>query len=240
MPSFTRKLSSIVQDWDDPVFDLGLTELDYPIFDETYRPELNKKIIKHYWNYEIGQETESMFRFSLNRKMNEIMPYYNQLYLSTRIQFDPLQTMNYTDFASSTLTNTTESTSSATSDSDTNSKSRTVSSATPQVQLSPNEDYATAASDANSDSDVKSTSNADTNTTNSSHSSNERTLQGNSGLPAADLLMRYRATLLNIDMNVIRDLETLFMQLWDNGDEFSHSDGLGYGYDGFIGSFGIL
>ena len=63
---------------------------EYPIFDEAYRHALNVKIIKHYYLREIGQETAALWKFFLQRKMQEIMPYYNQLYLSELLEFNPL------------------------------------------------------------------------------------------------------------------------------------------------------
>lgn len=68
----------------------------YPIFDENYRQTLNNKIIRHYYTREIGLETVGLWRFKLNVKMNEIMPYFNQLYESELIHFDPLLDFNYT------------------------------------------------------------------------------------------------------------------------------------------------
>lgn len=65
---------------------------EYPIFDESYRNSLNEKILEHYWFREIGAETPDRFNFYLRRRMNEIMPYYNQLYISQMIEFDPLAT----------------------------------------------------------------------------------------------------------------------------------------------------
>lgn len=59
-------------------FDFGLN--NYPIFDESYREQLNNKIIDHYAFEEIGFDTPERFRFELNKSMNEIMPYYNELY----------------------------------------------------------------------------------------------------------------------------------------------------------------
>lgn len=67
----------------------------YPIFDESYREELNKKILRHYYTREIGYETVGLWKFKLNTKMCEIMPYYNQLYKSAQLEFDPF---NDTDF----------------------------------------------------------------------------------------------------------------------------------------------
>lgn len=223
MATFTRKLSELINE----DFDFGLGPTDYPIFDEAYREGLNKKILDHYWNYEIGQETESMFKFSLNRKMREIMPYYNQLYLSTRIEFDPLQTMKYTDTSDSSTSNS----STGTSSNDTAGKSRSVNSNTPQVMLSQNEDYASAAVDVNTGTTVS----GNNSQSGSGSGTIDRTVQGSQG-PASELLMRYRASLLNVDMQVIKDLETLFMQIWDNGDEFTHSNwGAGYGFAGLNG-----
>jgi hypothetical protein len=217
MATFTIKLSDLIEE----NYNFGLT--DYPIFDEAYRESLNKKILDHYWNYEIGQETDSMFRFSLNRKMREVMPYYNQLYKSTQIEFDPLQTMDYATDSVSAQTGTETGTGDTTST--TGGKSRSVSSTTPQVQLSGDEDYASSAADVNSVSDVTG------NTTSSSSTNADGTAKiaqkGSQG-PASVLLTRYRETFLNIDMMVIKELETLFMQIWDNGDEYSNTTYYGY------------
>lgn len=55
---------------------------DYPIFDEDYRLPLEMKILRHYYMREIGMETVGLWKLRLEDKMNLIMPYYNQLYLS--------------------------------------------------------------------------------------------------------------------------------------------------------------
>lgn len=48
-------------------------------YDPSYRSSLNSKIVDHYWGYEIGSETPSMFKYRINARMREIMPYYNLL-----------------------------------------------------------------------------------------------------------------------------------------------------------------
>lgn len=68
---------------------------NYPIFDEEYRSILEQKVIDHYYFNEIGAETADRFSFYLRRKMREIMPYYNQLYATTLLEFDPLVTEYY-------------------------------------------------------------------------------------------------------------------------------------------------
>ena len=73
----------------------------YPVYNETYtdpitgqsrnrRDEINNKILNHYYFREIGFETVNMFLFKFNAKMNEIMNYYNQMYKSSDIEFNPL------------------------------------------------------------------------------------------------------------------------------------------------------
>lgn len=67
------------QEYADAVYKyIGLSK--YPIFDETYRPKLNDKIIDHFFFKEIGFETAAQFAFYMRRTMNEIMPKYNALY----------------------------------------------------------------------------------------------------------------------------------------------------------------
>ena len=65
-------------------------EDDIPFFDEDYRLPLETKILRHYYMREIGQETEEVFLFYLNRDMAEQMPYFNKLYQSELYDFDPL------------------------------------------------------------------------------------------------------------------------------------------------------
>lgn len=69
---------------------------NFPIFDEEYRLPLEKKILKHYYTSEIGLETVGLWRTFLDARMNEIMPYYNQLYQSQLLSFDPLNDVNLT------------------------------------------------------------------------------------------------------------------------------------------------
>jgi len=217
----------------------------YPIFDPDYRASLNEKIKDHYHGREIGQETISMFKLAMRRKMNEIMPYYNKLYLTEKMVFDPFSTVDIRTVAnaegsqntvnennSDSVTNmATVNAGETSTTSDSDSESRAVNSDTPQTQLSGNEDYATAATDARSTSGASttgvegSTSDVNGNTVdteratgeaNSTQSNDSRTngYQGNQTV----MLMTYRDSLLNIDMLVIDELKELFMLVWDGGD----------------------
>ena len=74
MSKYTTTIKNLI----DNHFDFKMTS--YPIFDEDYRNTLNQNILNHYYESEIGFETASLFRFYLNQTLNEIMPYYNELY----------------------------------------------------------------------------------------------------------------------------------------------------------------
>ena len=71
-------------------------DFDFPMFDEKYRDILCGKILKHYWTREIGAETAGLFKLWLDTELNEIMPYYNQLYKSTLLEFNPLYDVDIT------------------------------------------------------------------------------------------------------------------------------------------------
>lgn len=72
-----------------------LFNFNFPIFDENYRSVLETKIVKHYYTREICCETLGRWKMFLNTKLNEIMPYYNKLYESADLQYNPLYDADY-------------------------------------------------------------------------------------------------------------------------------------------------
>lgn len=67
-----------------------------PFFDESYRSVLCQKILKHYYLREICCETVGIWKLWMNERLETIMPYYNQLYESELIKFEPLNDVNLT------------------------------------------------------------------------------------------------------------------------------------------------
>lgn len=63
----------------------------YPIYDESFRPVLNQRIVDHFWLREIGQDTPRLFSFYLGRKLREVMPQINVVF-STLATKDVLST----------------------------------------------------------------------------------------------------------------------------------------------------
>lgn len=218
-------------------YDLGLK--DYPIFDELYREQLNNKIIQHYYFREIGFETEALFKNRLNQKMNEIMPYYNQMYESSKLKIDPLSTIDLEEVFSRKSKTTGEGTSSTSgTGNNTNNFNSTDTtdygkiskfSDIAQAQTTPNEilndKYLTSATvDDGQDKNTNTgTNTSQTESTTSGTSTDERNLdedttltrKGNNGTASeSELLNMYRETFLNIDMMVIDELSELFLGIW--------------------------
>ena len=61
------------------------------------KKEFEKKILCHYYIDEIGAETVGLWKLFLQQKLFEIMPYYNKLYASELLEFDPFENVNLKD-----------------------------------------------------------------------------------------------------------------------------------------------
>ena len=86
-------------------YDFGLK--DYSIFDENYRPILNKTILDYYMFHEVGWINVAVFKHFLNLRMDLIMRNkYNALYKAKAKDFNPLYTLDVYDEYSHTVTNT--------------------------------------------------------------------------------------------------------------------------------------
>ena len=273
MAQYTITLKTLI----DNGFDIGLK--DYPIFDENYRKQLNDKIINHFYFREISAETETQFRFFINRKMAEIMPYYNKLYESEKLKIEPFNNINVsieksvdisstnngkTNLSQTNTGNTTTdsesqsentNTSKITNDSTGNStatkenNAKFVESTTPQGLLTINSiegelyassahiskdnenitttdkkestNEATTTDNTNNNSIINSESTAQTegetlseNTANQTETINEITSGKNSAESYSYLLTQYRETFLNIDMQIIEELKSLFIMIF--------------------------
>ena len=220
---------------------------EYPIFDESYRDVLNKKILDHYYYKEIGFETPQRFKHYLKTTLNEVMPYYNKLYLSELININPLYTVDYEETYTQTTegqtisdneaqqasTGTGTSTTASTADRTSNVDSLSVQDSTPAGLLSvadiKSNTWASSANREDSTNSETGTTSTDTNSTDETTASTigkQKTVlnnaeeyikkvQGNqSGSSASELLVKYRQSLINIDLQVISELKNLFMGVY--------------------------
>lgn len=180
---------------------------------------LRGKIVDRFWKREIGLESIEMFQMAMRTKLNEVMPYFNQLYASTTVQYEALSTVDVENTSNSSATSENTSNETSTSNNDTKSTSRAVSSTTPQTMLAGNKDYASGASDSTGDVTSDTTAEADSTQSGTLSNTGESRTKGFTGV-ASELIMQYRASLINIDVMVLDSLEELFMGVWDTGDSY--------------------
>ena len=202
---------------------------NFPIFDESYRSVLCSKIIKHYYTREISAETVGLWQLWLNTRMGEIMPYYNKLYESALLEFDPFKDTNYSRNHGGTFTGDTvrngrseiDVDNSVTSNGTYNSKN--LFSDTPQGAITniENESYLTNATlikdtDTNTTNTDGNSTTQNTETTGITNTDNwiETIVGKQSTVSYSKLLQEFRDTFLNIDVMIINDLSDLFMNLW--------------------------
>lgn len=202
---------------------------NFPIFDESYRSVLCSKILKHYYTREISAETVGLWQLWLNTRMGEIMPYYNKLYESALLEFDPFKDTNYSRNHGGTFTGDTvrngrseiDVDNSVTSNGASNSKN--LFSDTPQGAITniENESYLTNATlikdtDTNTTNTDGNSTTQNTETTGITNTDNwiETIVGKQSTISYSKLLQEFRDTFLNIDVMIINDLSDLFMNLW--------------------------
>lgn len=191
-------------------------DFDFPIFDENYRKVLETKIIRHFYTREIGFETVGLWKLKLNTKLNEIMPYYNKLYNSELIEIDPLRTVNKTIKREGSGTNVSSGADTTTNDGWTKADGINKFSDTPQgsIQNLKEDRYLTNATINDDSGSYHNTTVDGKGTTITTTNDYIDTIVGYESRDVSDLLIKFRKTFLNIDMQIINELDSLFMQLW--------------------------
>lgn len=196
---------------------------DFPIFDEQYRAELCKKILRHYYTREICCETVGRWKLFLSDKMKNIMPYYNQLYQSELLKIQPLvsvdRSVTHKGHGSETKSTKRNGTNTNSSRTDGSTDTWSYYSDTPQGGIDglDTNDYLTNATHNRGTDGTNSTLNGAT----SENEAGEGTrsdlyvdkvlgYEGNQ----SEMLLKFRETFLNIDMMIIDELKDLFFTLW--------------------------
>lgn len=210
----------------------------FEIFDESYRPVLETKILKHFYTREIGCETFGLWQLRLDAKLSVIMPYYNKLYKAINIDIPVIDNVNISvehniDRNADTKVNdsidtTADSNTATTATTNTTANSKIRHSDTPQGSLKDLEsnEYMTDATisdslqnvksdtTSNTTSNSKSKSNSDTNA-NSTEEYAEHRWGKEGAITYISMVNEYIEKMKNIDAMLIRELEDLFMQIWD-------------------------
>ena len=199
------------------------------IFDEKYRSVICSKILKHYYLREIGTETVGVWSLWMNTRLEEILPYYNKLYESAKLEFNPfndvdLKRQHKTEYDGKTDTTDKGSRDTTSTGESTNTNTNyDLFSDTPQGALNgvDNEQYLSSARKItdNGNSTGNTTTKESTNTSGTSNTNSTEnyieTITGKQGTESySNLLIKYRDTLINIDIMVINEFSDLFMGLW--------------------------
>ena len=192
----------------DKIFTTNVT-----FFDANYKPVICKKILKHYYLREIGAETVGLWLLWMNERLENIMPYYNQLYASEQIEFDPMTDVYETrEYERGT---TGEEGSTGANSVVTGTTNWDLYSETPQGAVTniENQTYLTDARKVtNNDQSASDYENSRATTSNEVYSESVTGKRGSGSF--SSLLNEYRDTFLNIDNMVIEEFQDLFMGLW--------------------------
>lgn len=199
------------------------------------RDELNNVIIEHFYFREIGFETVPRFLFKFNNKMNEIMPLYNQRFESTFLTIKPTDNVDMTETYEHTISGTGKTTSNGSNTNETttsnNSSSNgdnfTVDSDTPNQELSEADIKANKFASktnynkgGNTTTDSGSVNNngsstGEVNQTDSKTESYTRREFGSSkGYTFAQNIEQWRNIMINVNMEIVKELEELFLGIW--------------------------
>lgn len=189
------------------------------LFDPNYAAVLYPKILKHYYFDEIAHETVAHFIFRLNTKLDEILPYYNQLYRSALIEFDPLGDTDYTITGNREDNNTFDSTRTDNLVNSVTNRSKDLRSDTPQgtienVDINNNLYISEAVIN---DGIVNNENRGTQKHADIIHNLNdyyEHVTGKRGGMSNAEALLKFRETFINIDMMIINELRPLFMGVY--------------------------
>lgn len=201
-----------------------LFDFEYPIVDTTWKNELEKLFLDYYYFYEIGVETIDRFKHELKTRMNLIMPYYNELYLTTLFEIDPLVTTRikeeYTDTGNSNIkSNTTDKTKTTNSNTVTGTaEDNTVETDYPQTTNIENDIPTRRGKNTNNNSSTsQGAGGIDVTSINDITQSNmkdyQKIIEGVSG-DQSELLRSYRKNIVNINRLIINELKTLFILVY--------------------------
>lgn len=93
-----RKHSAPYSDIDNIIEDAlpHIFDFSFPTYEGLDVKRLEKAIVLAYYTREIGFESVGLFKLKLMQKMRYIMPYYNQLYATMDLKYNPLYDVDYT------------------------------------------------------------------------------------------------------------------------------------------------
>ena len=207
MSKYTLELRYMYEDENFKLFDFP-----YNLYDNDLKPWFEEKFYQHFMFYEIGFDTIGMFKQRLMSKLNDIFPYYKQLY-ETEIRSKGIDFMLNKDLKESYVR---ELTSNSNSNQESNVTSNSLSTA---GQLTPSLIANSQKIDKFMDSAQKDNSSSSSTSSGESNGNSKEeytlTSQGNIGITSsAELLAKWRDVIINIDLMIFEECNDLFMQIF--------------------------
>lgn len=208
MSKYTMELNQLVN-----ALDFNLFDFDYNIYDNELKSAFEKKFIDHFYFYEIGLTPIARFKKALQIKLNDIFPYYKQLY-QTELRSADIDFMLNKDLKEEyTRQLTGNSSVNQSSSSTSNDTSLNINNDTPQNKIDDLDQFMTSASK-NTDNSTMS-SNGTNSAENNSTETYSLVSQGNIGVTSsAELLEKWRSVLINIDQMIFEECNDLFMLIY--------------------------
>ena len=191
----------------------NLFDENYDFYLEENKENFQKKFYNRYYDREIFCKNPRVFKRELIGKLNEIAPYYKQLYKteleSKNINF--LLNKDLKEEFTRELDNI--SNSNSTSNSNSSGTSQNIFSDTPEGNIDNIDNFMSNASKSSADDNSSSESNSQ-NTTKGKEKTSFLS-QGNIGITSsAELLEKWRSVLINIDSMILDELRYLFLDIY--------------------------
>lgn len=205
---YTLEISQIVSDKYFKIFDFNY---DFYTDDLTIRSNFEQKFLDYYMFHEIGFETIGRFKHSLMAKLNTIMPYYKQLYIS-EMRSQEIDFMLNKDYKETYTSNIDDQNTMSGNNKNTyedNTKSSDISDGVSDVSLTKGNLTSTSGNTSNSNDILNSESIRNRN--------ESYTLEGKGNIgitSSAELLEKWRKVMINLDQMIIEECYDLFMLVY--------------------------
>ena len=208
MARYTIELDTLLRDKN---FNLFSFEYDFYTDDINIRKKFEQKFIDRYRFNEIGFETVARFKHYLKTSLNEIAPYYKQLYESELRcnDIDFMLNKDYTETFIKNIDSLSKSTETQNSNYNDLTNESNINDGVSDVELTKGNLTSVTGNENTS------TSNGTGTSENKQNESYTLTGQGNIGITSsAELLSKWREVMINIDQLILDDLSDLFMLIY--------------------------
>lgn len=221
--------------------DFELFDFSYKFDDLNFKTQIEQSVIDYYYNYEIGTETPQEFKRRFQAKWLSIIDYYNQLYNTTLLTYNPLINYKLTEALEQLATSTSNADSAQKSNADSlttnnlNNKVVDHSTGTGNEKTSDYPQQAIAGGDFLEGEKISNTTSNGTNTTTSTgtvgteqvsdiktlsstegktNSSYTKTIEALTGTSYQELIAKERQNLIRLIPMIISELKPLFILVY--------------------------